>query len=55
MNDVEVESNILESSEALEDEAKVDLVTPESFIQPSRTGKSMIEDPPVEVVKKILQ
>ncbi|XP_073083402.1 coiled-coil domain-containing protein 180 isoform X2 [Manis javanica] len=55
LNDVEVESNILESSEALEEEAKVDLVTPESFIQPSRTGKSMIEDPAVEVVKKILQ
>ncbi|KAK2504874.1 hypothetical protein MC885_011298 [Smutsia gigantea] len=55
LNDVEVESNILVSSEALEEEAKVDLVTPESFAQPSRTGKSMIEDPAVEVVKKILQ
>ncbi|XP_039090675.1 coiled-coil domain-containing protein 180 isoform X1 [Hyaena hyaena] len=55
MTDLEVESDILVSSEALEEEAKVDLVTPESFAQPSRMGKSMIEDPAVEVVKKILQ
>ncbi|GAB5579936.1 coiled-coil domain-containing protein 180 isoform X1 [Prionailurus iriomotensis] len=53
--DMEVESDILVSSEVLEEEAKVDLVTPESFAQPSRMGKSMIEDPAVEVVKKILQ
>uniref|UniRef100_A0A8C9M4B5 Coiled-coil domain containing 180 n=1 Tax=Panthera tigris altaica TaxID=74533 RepID=A0A8C9M4B5_PANTA len=55
MIDMEVESDILVSSEVLEEEAKVDLVTPESFAQPSRMGKSMIEDPAVEVVKKILQ
>ncbi|XP_029775512.1 coiled-coil domain-containing protein 180 [Suricata suricatta] len=55
MTNLEVESDILVSSEALEEEAKVDLVTPESFAQPSRMGKSMIEDPAVEVVKRILQ
>ncbi|XP_040337687.1 LOW QUALITY PROTEIN: coiled-coil domain-containing protein 180 [Herpailurus yagouaroundi] len=55
MIDMEVESDILVSSEVLEEEAKVDLVTPESFAQPSCMGKSMIEDPAVEVVKKILQ
>ncbi|XP_045878628.1 coiled-coil domain-containing protein 180 isoform X1 [Meles meles] len=55
MTDLEVESDIMVSSEALEEEAKVDLVTPESFAQPSRMGKPMIEDPAVEVVKKILQ
>ena len=55
MIDMEVESDILVSSEVLEEEAKVDLVTPESFAQPSHMGKSMIEDPAVEVVKKILQ
>uniref|UniRef100_A0A667HDF1 Coiled-coil domain containing 180 n=1 Tax=Lynx canadensis TaxID=61383 RepID=A0A667HDF1_LYNCA len=49
MIDMEVESDILVSSEVLEEEAKVDLVTPESFAQPSRMGKSMIEDPAVEV------
>ncbi|XP_045878629.1 coiled-coil domain-containing protein 180 isoform X2 [Meles meles] len=54
MTDLEVESDIMVSSEALEEEAKVDLVTPESFAQPSRMGKPMIEDPAVEVVKKIL-
>ncbi|XP_077768740.1 coiled-coil domain-containing protein 180 isoform X1 [Canis aureus] len=55
MTDLEVESDILVSSEALEEEAKLDLVTPESFAQPSHMGKPMIEDPAVEVVKKILQ
>lgn len=42
MTDLEVESDILLSSEVYE-EAKVDMVTPESFAQPSRMGKSMIE------------
>ncbi|XP_044937536.1 coiled-coil domain-containing protein 180 isoform X3 [Mustela putorius furo] len=55
MTDLEVESDIMVSSEALEEEAKVDLVTPESFAQPSHMGKPMTEDPAVEVVKKILQ
>lgn len=55
MTDLEVESDIMVTSEALEEEAKIDLVTPESFAQPSRTGKPMIEDPAVEVVKRILQ
>ncbi|KAM5258480.1 coiled-coil domain-containing protein 180 isoform 2-T4 [Hipposideros larvatus] len=55
LTDLEVQSDILVSSEVLEEEAKVDVVTPESFAQPSRMGKSMIEDPAVEVVKKILQ
>ncbi|KAF3821242.1 hypothetical protein GH733_011395 [Mirounga leonina] len=50
-----VESDIMMSSEALEEEAKIDFVTPESFAQPSRMGKPMIEDPAVEVVKKILK
>ncbi|XP_014441491.1 coiled-coil domain-containing protein 180 isoform X2 [Tupaia chinensis] len=54
LNELE-ESDILVSSEAFEEEAKGDLVAPESFAQPSRMGKSMIEDPAVEVVKKILQ
>uniref|UniRef100_A0A8C3X0U9 Coiled-coil domain containing 180 n=1 Tax=Catagonus wagneri TaxID=51154 RepID=A0A8C3X0U9_9CETA len=55
LTDVEVESDILVSSEAHEEEAKGDVVTPESLAQPSRVGKSMIEDPAVEVVKRILQ
>ncbi|XP_045636591.1 LOW QUALITY PROTEIN: coiled-coil domain-containing protein 180 [Ursus americanus] len=55
MTDLEVESDIMVTPEALEEEAKIDLVTPESFAQPSRTGKPMIEDPAVEVVKRILQ
>ena len=55
LTDLEVESDILLSSEVYEEEAKVDMVTPESFAQPSRMGKSMIEDPAVEVVKRILQ
>ncbi|KAM9642245.1 coiled-coil domain-containing protein 180 [Trichechus inunguis] len=55
MTDPEVESDILVSSDVLEEDAKVDLVTPESFAQPSRMGKSVIEDPVVEVVKRILQ
>ncbi|XP_065734855.1 LOW QUALITY PROTEIN: coiled-coil domain-containing protein 180 [Phocoena phocoena] len=50
-----VESDILVSSEAHEEEAKVDVVTPESFTQPSRMGKSLLEDPAVEVVRRILQ
>ncbi|KAF6327036.1 coiled-coil domain containing 180 [Rhinolophus ferrumequinum] len=55
LTELGVESDILVSSEALEEEAKVDMVTPESFAQPSRMGKPMIEDPAVGVVKKILQ
>ncbi|XP_013368704.1 PREDICTED: coiled-coil domain-containing protein 180 isoform X2 [Chinchilla lanigera] len=54
LSDAEVESDNQMSSETLE-EAKVDLVNPESFAQPSRMGKLMIEDPAVEVVKMILQ
>lgn len=53
--DLDKESDILVSSEVLEEEAKVDMVTPESFAQPSRMGKPMIEDPAIDVVKKILQ
>lgn len=52
---MEMESDIHVSSEALEEEAKVGLVAPESFAQPTRMGRPMIEDPAVEVVKKILQ
>lgn len=55
MADLEVESDILVSSEVLEEEAKGAVVTPESFAQPSRIGKPMIDDPAVEVIKKILQ
>lgn len=55
LTNVEVESDILVSSEAQEEEAKGDVVTPESLAQPSRMGKSMVEDPAVEVVKRILQ
>ncbi|XP_069866287.1 coiled-coil domain-containing protein 180 isoform X1 [Dipodomys merriami] len=55
MNDLEVESDIMVSSEALEEEAKIGLVSPESFAQPSRMGKSLLDDPAVEVIKKILQ
>uniref|UniRef100_A0A8C6QA45 Coiled-coil domain containing 180 n=1 Tax=Nannospalax galili TaxID=1026970 RepID=A0A8C6QA45_NANGA len=55
VTDMKVESDIHVSSEALEEENKVGVVTPESFAQPSRMGKPMIEDPVVEVVKKILQ
>ncbi|XP_054943061.1 coiled-coil domain-containing protein 180 isoform X1 [Physeter macrocephalus] len=55
LTDLGVESDILVSSEAHEEEAKVDVVTPESFTQPSRMGKSMIQDPAVEVVRRILQ
>ncbi|KAK1334305.1 hypothetical protein QTO34_005308 [Cnephaeus nilssonii] len=53
--DLDKDSDILVSSEVLEEEAKVDVVTPESFAQPSRIGKPMIEDPAIDVVKKILQ
>lgn len=55
LTDMEMESDIHVSSEALEEEAKVGLVAPESFAQPTRMGRPMIEDPAVEVVKKILQ
>ncbi|XP_070107225.1 coiled-coil domain-containing protein 180 isoform X2 [Equus caballus] len=55
LTDLEVESDIQVSSEALEEEARVDMVAPEAFAQPSRMGKSMIEDPATEVIKKILQ
>ncbi|XP_066223707.1 coiled-coil domain-containing protein 180 [Saccopteryx leptura] len=54
LTNVEVKSDIQVSSEALEEEAKVDRGAPESFAQPSRMGKPLIEDPAVEVVKKIL-
>ncbi|XP_037653212.1 coiled-coil domain-containing protein 180 isoform X3 [Choloepus didactylus] len=55
MATLEVESDIQVSSEVPEEEAKVELFAPESFAQPSRMGKPMIEDPAVEVVKKLLQ
>lgn len=55
LTDVDIESDILVTSEALEEEAKTHGVTPESFAHPSRMGKPMIEDPAIEVVKKILQ
>lgn len=55
MTDLDKDSDILVSSEVLEEEAKVDVVNPESFAQPSRMGKPMIEDPALDVVKKILQ
>ncbi|XP_016001752.2 coiled-coil domain-containing protein 180 isoform X2 [Rousettus aegyptiacus] len=55
LTNLEMESDIQMSSETFEEEAKIDVVTPESFAQPSRMGKPMIEDPAVEVVKKILQ
>ncbi|ELK34211.1 hypothetical protein MDA_GLEAN10021557 [Myotis davidii] len=54
LTDLDNESDILVSSEVLEEEAKVDVVTPESFAQPSRMGRPMIEDPAIDVVKKIL-
>lgn len=37
------------------EEVKVGLVTPESFAQPTRMGRPMIEDPAVDVVRRILQ
>ncbi|XP_051017528.1 coiled-coil domain-containing protein 180 [Acomys russatus] len=55
LTDMEVESETCTSSEAFEEEAKVDIVTPESFAQPTRMGRPMIEDPAVDVVKRILQ
>ncbi|XP_060235849.1 LOW QUALITY PROTEIN: coiled-coil domain-containing protein 180 [Meriones unguiculatus] len=55
MTDMEMESDIHASSEGPDEENKVGLVTPESFAQPTRMGKSMIEDPAVDVIKKILQ
>lgn len=55
LTDLDNESDILVSSEVLEDEAKVDVVTPESFAQPSRMGRPMIEDQAIDVIKKILQ
>ncbi|XP_059957228.1 LOW QUALITY PROTEIN: coiled-coil domain-containing protein 180 [Mesoplodon densirostris] len=55
LTDLKVESDILVSSKAHKEEAKVDVVTPKSFSQPSRMGKSLIEDTAVEVVRKILQ
>nr|XP_034491854.1 coiled-coil domain-containing protein 180 [Marmota flaviventris] len=52
--DAEEESDF-QISEIPEEEAKLGLVAPESFAQPSRLGKAMIEDPAVMVIKKILQ
>ncbi|XP_045418468.1 coiled-coil domain-containing protein 180 [Lemur catta] len=54
LTDLEEESGIVVSSEVIEEESKEGQVTPESFALPSRMGKPMIEDPAVEVVKKIL-
>ncbi|EDL02385.1 mCG14146 [Mus musculus] len=53
--DTEVESDMHMSMEALEEDVKVGLVTPESFAQPTRMGRPMIEDPAVDVVRRILQ
>lgn len=55
LTEMEVESDFHESLEDLEEETKVGPVTPESFAQPTRMGRPMIEDPAVDVVKKILQ
>nr|XP_012331190.2 coiled-coil domain-containing protein 180 isoform X1 [Aotus nancymaae]XP_021521167.1 coiled-coil domain-containing protein 180 isoform X1 [Aotus nancymaae] len=55
LKDPEEKSDILTSSEAPEEEAKLDPVTPESFTQLSRMGKPLIEDPAVGVIRKILQ
>lgn len=55
LTDTEMESDIHMSAEALEEDAKVGLVTPESFAQPTRMGRPMIEDPAVDVVRRILQ
>ncbi|XP_060055111.1 coiled-coil domain-containing protein 180 isoform X3 [Erinaceus europaeus] len=55
LTDTEIESDILVSSEVLEEDAYINTVNAESFAQPSRMGKPMIEDPALEVVKKILQ
>nr|XP_054376300.1 coiled-coil domain-containing protein 180 isoform X12 [Pongo abelii] len=55
LKDQEEDSDILTSSEALEEEAKLDVVTPESFAQLSRMGKPLIEDPAVDVIRKLLQ
>ncbi|EAW58840.1 KIAA1529, isoform CRA_a [Homo sapiens] len=55
LKDQEEDSDILTSSEALEEEAKLDVVTPESFTQLSRVGKPLIEDPAVDVIRKLLQ
>ncbi|KAM8801888.1 coiled-coil domain-containing protein 180 [Rhynchonycteris naso] len=54
LTNLEVKSDIQVSSEVFEEEAKVDRGAPDSFAQPSRMGKPLIEDPAVEVVKKIL-
>ncbi|XP_075415622.1 coiled-coil domain-containing protein 180 [Tenrec ecaudatus] len=53
--DSEIDSDLLVSSDILEEETRTDIVSPESFAQPIRLGKSMIEDPVVEVIKRILQ
>ncbi|XP_045152463.1 coiled-coil domain-containing protein 180 [Echinops telfairi] len=53
--DSEMDSDLLVASDILEDETRMDIVSPESFAQPIRLGKSMIEDPVVEVIKRILQ
>ncbi|XP_040594831.1 coiled-coil domain-containing protein 180 isoform X2 [Mesocricetus auratus] len=55
LTDLEMESEVHVSSEVIEEEAKVGLIAPESFSQPTRMGRPMIEDPAVDVVKKILQ
>ncbi|XP_054981136.1 coiled-coil domain-containing protein 180 [Sorex araneus] len=51
----DLESDEPVSSDIAEDDAIMDQLTPESFIQPSRIGKSMIDDPALDVIKKILQ
>lgn len=51
----DTEGSDIQASEAPEEEAKVGLVNPESFAQPSRIGKAMIEDTAVMVIRKILQ
>ncbi|XP_023421292.1 coiled-coil domain-containing protein 180 [Cavia porcellus] len=55
LSNLEIQSDNQMSSATLEEETKTDLINPESFAQPSRMGKLMIDDPAVEVVKMILQ
>lgn len=50
-----MESDGLVISDIPEDETNMDQLISESFIQPSRIGKSMIDDPALDLVKKILQ
>ncbi|XP_049623618.1 coiled-coil domain-containing protein 180 [Suncus etruscus] len=55
IKDSDVESDGPVISDIPEDETNMDQLISESFIQPSRIGKSMIDDPALDLVKKILQ